>query len=209
MYRTATKRLLLLRAPSGSNINIKARLRFPFLLHPHHQNIDNNTCRFSSTSEIPQSSPNQTFNPNPNQHSASNHSDPTSTSTAEEAGPQETQRKRRYVEYQDEQARVLQASLPHVVCTTLFLFMPTMCLINCQREHNELLLRLKNAHFVIAGEVGMDWSGYDCWCQGSWCFSFYHWFFPKERSCTRRATFLHQFSINLTFVFPTQLYSGC
>ncbi|KAM3693758.1 hypothetical protein ACB094_07G008400 [Castanea mollissima] len=109
MYRTATKRLLLLRAPSGSNINIKtkARLRFPFLL-PHHQNIDNNTCRFSSTSEIPQSSPNQTFNPNPNQHS-------TSTSTAEEARPQETQRKRRYVEYEDEQARVLQASLPHVV----------------------------------------------------------------------------------------------
>ncbi|KAK4565098.1 hypothetical protein RGQ29_006954 [Quercus rubra] len=115
MYRTATKRLLLLRAPSGSNINIKARLRFPFLLHPYHQNIDNNTCRFSSTSEIPQSSPNQTFNPNPNQHSTSNHSDPTSTSTAEEAGPQETQRKRRYVEYQDELARVLQASLPHVV----------------------------------------------------------------------------------------------
>ena len=120
MYRTATKRLLLLRAPSGSNINIKARLRFPFLLHHYHQNIDNNTCRFSSTSEIPQSSPNQTFNPNPNQHSASNHSDPTSTSTAEEAGPQETQRKRRYVEYEDEQARVLQASLPHVVCTALF-----------------------------------------------------------------------------------------
>lgn len=114
MYRTATKRLLLLRAPSGSNINIKARLRFPFLL-PHHQNIDNNTSRFSSTSEIPQSSPNQTFNPNPNQHFTSNHSEPTSTSTAEEAGPQETQRKRRYVEYQDEQARVLQASLPHVV----------------------------------------------------------------------------------------------
>lgn len=115
MYRTATKRLLLLRAPSGSNINIKARLRFPFLLHPHHQNIDNNTSRFSSTSEIPQSSPNQTFNPNPNQHFTSNHSDPTSTSTAEEAGPQETRRKRRYVEYQDEQALVLQASLPHVV----------------------------------------------------------------------------------------------
>ncbi|KAK9989861.1 hypothetical protein SO802_030100 [Lithocarpus litseifolius] len=103
MYRTATKRLLLLRAPSGSNINIKARLRFPFLLPPHNQNIDNNTCRFSSTSEIPQSSPNQ------------NHSDPTSTSTAEEARPQETQRKRRFVEYQDEQARVLQASLPLVV----------------------------------------------------------------------------------------------
>lgn len=114
MYRTATKRLLLLRAPSGSNINIKARLRFPFLL-PHHQNIDNNTSRFSSTSEIPQSSPNQTFNPNPNQHFTSNHSEPTSTSTVEEAGPRETQRKRRYVEYQDEQALVLQASLPHVV----------------------------------------------------------------------------------------------
>lgn len=207
MYRTATKRLLLLRAPSGSNINIniKARLRFPFLLHHHHQNIDNNTCRFSSTSEIPQSSPNHTFNPNPNQHS-------TSTSTAEEARPQETQRKRRYVEYEDEQARVLQASLPHVVRTALFFFfflMPTMCLINCQREHKWLLLRLKSAHFVIAGEVGMDWCGYDCWCQGSWCFSFYHWFFPKERRCSRRGTFLHRFSINLTFVFPTQLYSGC
>ena len=90
--------------------------------------FDNNTCRFSSTSEIPQSSPNQTFNPNPNQHSTSNHSsDPTSTSTAEEARPQETQRKRRYAEYQDEQARVLQASLPHVVRTTLFFYLCPQC----------------------------------------------------------------------------------
>jgi ubiquinone biosynthesis protein COQ9 len=116
MYRTAAKRLLL-RAPSGSISNSKARLCFPSL-----QNIITNTnssrLRFS-TYENQSINPNP--NPNPNQHpetpiysdTTSSSSTRSASSTAEEFRRQQSRRPK--VEYQDEQARVLQASLPHVV----------------------------------------------------------------------------------------------
>ena len=150
MYRTAAK-CLLLRAPSGSISNSKARLCFPSL-----QNIITNTnssrLRFS-TYENQSINP----NPNPNQHPETpNDSDTTSSSstrsassTAEEFRREQSRRPK--VEYQDEQARVLQASLPHVVND-----LPFFNLMNAHnvydkmssRTHCLCLLR-HNASFVM------------------------------------------------------------
>jgi ubiquinone biosynthesis protein COQ9 len=152
MYRTAAKRLLL-RAPSGSISNSKARLCFPSL-----QNIITNTnssrLRFS-TYENQSINPNP--NPNPNQHpetpiysdTTSSSSTRSASSTAEEFRRQQSRRPK--VEYQDEQARVLQASLPHVVNE-----LPFFNLMNAHnvydkmssRTHCLCLLR-HNASFVM------------------------------------------------------------
>ncbi|XP_059431929.1 uncharacterized protein LOC132165404 [Corylus avellana] len=106
MYRTAAKRVLLLRAPSGINNN--ARIRFPPL-------------RFS-TSVNPNQPPETPNFSDPASSSSTSSSTSTSSSSsnwsassmAYEARGQENQRPR-VVEYEDEQARVLRASLPHVV----------------------------------------------------------------------------------------------
>ncbi|XP_062147577.1 uncharacterized protein LOC133856541 [Alnus glutinosa] len=103
MYRTAAKLVLLLRAPSGWNSN--ARLRFPPLRfstsvnhnqHPETPNFSDPTSSTSTSTSTLSSSSNWS-----------------ASSTAEEARRQESRRPR--VEHEDEQARVLRASLPHVV----------------------------------------------------------------------------------------------
>jgi ubiquinone biosynthesis protein COQ9 len=106
MYRTAAKRVLLLRAPSGINNN--ARLRFPPL-------------RFSTSvnpNQLPEtpnfSDPASSSSTSSSTSTSSSSSNWSASSTAEEARRQENQRPR-VVEYEDEQARVLRASLPHVV----------------------------------------------------------------------------------------------
>lgn len=112
MYRTAAKRALLLRAPFGCRSIV--RLRFPPLL----QTIGANSPRLS-ISPTPNQNPETPNFSDPTSSSASTSStfsDGPATPTAQEAPRQEGQRPR--VEYEDEQARVLRASLPHVVCTT-------------------------------------------------------------------------------------------
>jgi ubiquinone biosynthesis protein COQ9 len=103
MYRTAAKLVLLLRAPSGWNSN--SRLRFPPLRfstsvnhnqHPETPNFSDPTSSTSTSTSTLSSSSNWS-----------------ASSTAEEARRQESRRPR--VEHEDEQARVLRASLLHVV----------------------------------------------------------------------------------------------
>ncbi|KAK2645053.1 hypothetical protein Ddye_020248 [Dipteronia dyeriana] len=110
MYRTAVKRLLY-GGTLAQNGTARTKLR------PNLQRIIS-SLRFSTSSENPALVPNQQLqqpllvNPEAPQFSDSTSSS-SSSSTAEEA--QRFKRQRPRVEYQDEQARVLEASLLHVV----------------------------------------------------------------------------------------------
>ena len=106
MYRTAAKRVLLLRAPSGINNN--ARLRFP----PFRFSTSVNPTQLPETPNF--SDPASSSSTSSSTSTSSSSSNWSASSTAEEARRQENQRLR-VVEYEDEQARVLRASLPHVV----------------------------------------------------------------------------------------------
>lgn len=98
MYRTVAKRLFL-GASYGSGRGALTRFR---------------SLRCLSSSVNSQSFANQTSNPNQHQHAPDySHSTSSNSSTAEEARHRHSQRPR--LEYQEEQARVLGKSLPHVV----------------------------------------------------------------------------------------------
>lgn len=111
MYRTSAKRLL-------AGVNSNTRLRFPY------------TLRFSTNIDpqsFTQQNPNHHQNP---QSHAPNHSDSTtsssssgnwSTSSSARESRSHHEHQRHRIEYEDEQARVLQASLAHVVCTLTLL----------------------------------------------------------------------------------------
>lgn len=111
MYRTSAKRLL-------AGVNSNTRLRFPY------------TLRFSTNigpQSFTQQNPNHHQNP---QSHAPNHSDSTtsssssgnwSTSSSARESRSHHEHQRHRIEYEDEQARVLQASLAHVVCTLTLL----------------------------------------------------------------------------------------
>lgn len=112
MYRTAAKRLLI-GASYGNSSN--ALIRFPSL-------------RCLSTSVNSQSftngGSNQHQNPRTPDYSDSASSTWSNSSTAEEAQHHHSQRPR--VEYQDEQVRVLGASVPHVVRSLNLRFYPLL-----------------------------------------------------------------------------------
>ncbi|KAF5726100.1 hypothetical protein HS088_TW23G00841 [Tripterygium wilfordii] len=110
MYRTAVRRIL-----SDATFS-NARFRFP-----HLQTLIGGVSRFSTSASPPSfsnQSPNQDQIPfarvdNPNNTDSTTSS--STSSTAEGAGARRYQRQRPRVEYQDEQGRVLHASLPHVI----------------------------------------------------------------------------------------------
>ncbi|KAF5481671.1 hypothetical protein F2P56_002308 [Juglans regia] len=104
MYRTAAKRVLLLRVPSGSKSN--ARLLLPPIL----QSFAANSSPLSTTSVNPNQ---RSQNPSFSDPVSSSTSSSSSSSTADEARRQHSRRPT--AEYEDEQARVLHATLPHVV----------------------------------------------------------------------------------------------
>lgn len=109
MYRTVVNRILLTKNTGGGR---RCLLRFPDL------RTAVSSSRFSTTTE-PQTSPNRPLNPADSSTSSSS----TSFQTSSGAGDIPRQeRKNPPAEYQGEQARVLQASLRHVVrtlCSTI------------------------------------------------------------------------------------------
>lgn len=112
MYRTAARRLLAgATASNFSNVRVVQSLNLQASITP--------SLRFS-TSTNSQSPTGPTLHVDPINPTLS---DSSSTSTSSAEGPPRQERRRPRVEYQDEQARVLKASLGHVVRTlTIFPF---------------------------------------------------------------------------------------
>ncbi|OMO67142.1 Ubiquinone biosynthesis protein COQ9 [Corchorus capsularis] len=106
MYRTAAKRLF-----HGASI-IKRSGGGRLLRLPSPRNVVSSS-RFSTTID-PQSFPNQTLNPSPSESSSGSSSTSSSTSSTAGDGPRH-ERKNPRAGYEEEQARVLQASLRHVM----------------------------------------------------------------------------------------------
>ncbi|XWS72292.1 hypothetical protein CRYUN_Cryun02cG0027500 [Craigia yunnanensis] len=104
MYRTAANRFLH-GASLIKNIDGGRLLRFPIL------RTFISSSRFSTTVN-PQTFPNQTLNPSDSSSSSSSTS--SSTSSTDRGGPRH-ERKNPRAEFEEEQARMLQASLRHVI----------------------------------------------------------------------------------------------
>src|SRR5690606_5344627 len=112
----------------------------------------------------------QSVNPTPSHPTAAS----SSSSTPREEGHRRDESRKPRAALQEEQARVLAASLLHVVCIffSKFIFLSVkfqsfMCVLG-----------------VGAAEVRLDGGSDDCWFKRCWCVSFHCWVFLQERSCS-------------------------
>ncbi|KDP33936.1 hypothetical protein JCGZ_07507 [Jatropha curcas] len=111
MYRTAARRLL-----SGATVGNSSNARLRFL---NHQTIVTGSrfCNSASSQSISDQNPNSHSHSTVSSSSTSSSSSSRSASSTFEQAPRHHhhERRRPSVEYQDEQARVLQSSLRHVI----------------------------------------------------------------------------------------------
>lgn len=208
MYRTAAKRLLL---AAGGNRSF--RIRYPpfrsFSSSADSQSFANQTPNQQQHHHHhPPQIPNSSDSDSPPSSSSSSSSSSSASPAGEEARHRHGQTRPR-PEYEDEQARVLRASLFHVVRTFLsflfsaILFSPNFTWFYTSFDGSDFG-KLWRLDLIGSVEVGVERSCVDRRCQRRWCLSGYSWIISQERSRSCGGKYYMH-----VYICWSSLYFGC